>query len=194
VVRVTLAERRPDLRFAAPCYSGGLNGQQCAGRMPPSCLTTFTVASVHRRVSRTEVARMLDRRLFLAACSRMGLGATLFPGASGARASERDRYEGDDRAAAVIADVPIPAEYRDAGCSAALNDFVDGYDAIHELHLPNGSRPPSISIPRSRLRRSRSRSARCGWSAPPVSGTRGVPHNIEDLCFATVRDLGRADA
>jgi Asp-tRNA(Asn)/Glu-tRNA(Gln) amidotransferase A subunit family amidase len=132
---------------------------------------------------------MLDRRLFLAACSRMGLGATLFPGALWALAHRNGTVTKEMiEQAAVIADVPIPAEYRDA-MLGSLNDFVDGYDAIHELHLPNGVAPalnfdptlPTTTVPVAK------RPMR--MSAPPVLGTRGVPHNIEDLCFATVRDL-----
>jgi Asp-tRNA(Asn)/Glu-tRNA(Gln) amidotransferase A subunit family amidase len=137
----------------------------------------------------TEVARMLDRRLFLAACSRMGLGATLFPGTLWGLAHRTGTVTKDMiEQAAIIADVPIPPEYRDA-MLGSLNDFVDGYDAIHDLHLPNSvapaldfnPAPPAAKVPVAR--------EPMRMSAVPVIGTRDVPRNIEDLCYATVRHL-----
>ena len=138
---------------------------------------------------RPEVARMLDRRLFLSACSRMGLGATLFPGALWGLAHRTGTVTKDMiEQAAIIADVPIPAEDRDA-MLGSLNDFVDGYDAIHDLHLPNSVAPaldfnpaPSAAIvPVAKLP--------MRLSPASVVGTRDVPRNIEDLCYATVRHL-----
>jgi Asp-tRNA(Asn)/Glu-tRNA(Gln) amidotransferase A subunit family amidase len=132
---------------------------------------------------------MLDRRLFLASCSKVGLGATLFPGTLWALAHRNGTVTKEMiEQAAVIADVAIPAEFRDAMLSS-LNDHVDGYDAIHELHLPNGVAPalnfdptlPSMTIPVTKQP--------MRMSAPPVLATRGVPRNIEDLCYATVRHL-----
>ncbi len=137
----------------------------------------------------TEVVRMLDRRLFLAACSRMGLGASLFPGTLWALAHRTGTVTKDMiEQAAIIADVPIPPDYRDA-MLGSLNDFVDGYDAIHDLHLPNSVAPaldfnpvpPAAKVPVAK--------APMRMSATPVIGTRDVPRNIEDLCYATVRHL-----
>ncbi|MFI5248397.1 MAG: amidase [Gemmatimonadales bacterium] len=137
----------------------------------------------------TEVVRMLDRRLFLAACSRMGLGASLFPGTLWALAHRTGTVTKDMiEQAAIIADVPIPPEYRDA-MLGSLNDFVDGYDAIHDLHLPNSvapaldfnPAPPAAKVPVAK--------APMRMSAPRVIATRDVPRNIEDLCYATVRHL-----
>jgi Asp-tRNA(Asn)/Glu-tRNA(Gln) amidotransferase A subunit family amidase len=138
---------------------------------------------------RPEVARMLDRRLFLAACSRMGFGATLFPGTLWALAHRTGTVTKDmiDQAA-IIADVPIPADARDA-MLGSLNDFVDGYDAIHDLHLPNSvapaldfnPAPSSATVPVATLP--------MRLSPASVIGTRDVPRNIEDLCYATVRHL-----
>lgn len=132
---------------------------------------------------------MLDRRLFLAACSRMGLGAGLFPGTLWALAHRTGTVTKDMiEQAAIIADVPIPPEYRDA-MLGSLNGFVDGYDAIHDLHLPNSVAPAldfnpaplsaKVPVAREPMR----------MSAAPAIGTRDVPRNIEDLCYATVRHL-----
>src|SRR5215471_5363530 len=57
---------------------------------------------------------MLDRRAFLAVCSRLGLTTTLLPGALWAMADEKSKVTRDmiDHAA-FIADVPIADEYKD---------------------------------------------------------------------------------
>jgi Asp-tRNA(Asn)/Glu-tRNA(Gln) amidotransferase A subunit family amidase len=137
----------------------------------------------------TEVVRMLDRRLFLASCSRMGLGASLFPGTLWALAHRTGTVTKDMiEQAAIIADVPIPPEYRDA-MLGTLNGFVDGYDAIHDLHVPNSVAPaldfnpvpPAAKVPVTKVP--------MRMSASAVIGTRDVPHDIEDLCYATVRHL-----
>lgn len=137
----------------------------------------------------TEVVRMLDRRLFLATCSRMGLGASLFPGTLWALAHRTGTVTKDmiDQAA-IIADVPIPPEYRDA-MLGSLNDFVDGYDAIHDLHLPNSMAPALDFNPAPSAANVPVAKAPMRMSAAPAIGTRDVPRNIEDLCYATVRHL-----
>lgn len=115
----------------------------------------------------TEVVRMLDRRLFLAACSRMGLGASLFPGTLWALAHRTGTVTKDMiEQAAIIADVPIPPDYRDA-MLGSLNDFVDGYDAIHDLHLPNSVAPALDFNPVPRPRRYPSQRRQCGCRQPP---------------------------
>jgi Asp-tRNA(Asn)/Glu-tRNA(Gln) amidotransferase A subunit family amidase len=129
---------------------------------------------------------MLDRRRFLATCSAYGLGSTLFPGALWALAHDQGTVTKDMiEQAAIIADVPIAPENRDA-MVASLNQSVKGYDAIYALHLPNAVAPavafdptlPSMSFPTARLP--------MRMSAAP---SRAAPANIEDLCFATVREL-----
>ncbi len=132
---------------------------------------------------------MIDRRLFLAACSRMGLGTTLFPGTLWALAHRTGTVTKDMiEQAAIIADVPIPAEFRDA-MLGSLNDFVDGYDAIHELHLPNSVAPALDFNPAPAAAKVAEGKVPMRLSPAPVLGTRDVPRNIEDLCYATVRHL-----
>jgi Asp-tRNA(Asn)/Glu-tRNA(Gln) amidotransferase A subunit family amidase len=132
---------------------------------------------------------MIDRRLFLAACSRMGLGTTLFPGTLWALAHRTGTVTKDMiEQAAIIADVPIPAEFRDA-MLGSLNDFVDGYDAIHELHLPNSVAPALDFNPAPAAANVTEGKMPMRISPAPVLGTRDVPRNIEDLCYATVRHL-----
>src|SRR5579862_7013582 len=129
---------------------------------------------------------MLDRRRFFATCSGFGVGATLFPGVLWTLAHEQGTVTKDMiEQATIIADVPIPPEDREA-MVASLNQAVKGYDAIFALHMPNSVAPaidfnptlPSMTFSTQR------RPMRIS-SAP----TRGVPSNLEDLCFATVREL-----
>jgi len=133
---------------------------------------------------------MIERRQFLATCSGLGLGATLFPGALWALAHAAPTITAEmiDNAA-VIADVPIAPGQRDA-MLAALNQHAQAYESIHALHLANSVAPalvfdptlPSMTFPRERKP--------IRLSAPSVLATRGVPANLEDLCYATARDLG----
>jgi Asp-tRNA(Asn)/Glu-tRNA(Gln) amidotransferase A subunit family amidase len=132
---------------------------------------------------------MLDRRRFLASCSSLGLGATLLPGVlwSLAEKSGTVTREMIDQAAA-IADVPIALTDRDAMVDV-LNERVQGYEAIHGLRLANAVSPalyfdptlPTMAIPRAK------RPMRL--SAAPGIAARGVPGNLEDLCFASARTL-----
>jgi Asp-tRNA(Asn)/Glu-tRNA(Gln) amidotransferase A subunit family amidase len=81
--------------------------------------------------------------------------------------------------------VPIAPDARDA-MVARLNQVVKGYDAIYALHLENSVAPaidfnpalPSMAFPTERhpMRMS-------------AASGRAVPSNLEDLCFATVREL-----
>jgi Asp-tRNA(Asn)/Glu-tRNA(Gln) amidotransferase A subunit family amidase len=128
----------------------------------------------------------LERRRFLATCSGFGVAGTLFPGALWALAHDQGAVTKDMiEQASVIADVPIGPEFRDA-MVASLNQGVKGYDAIYGLHMANGVAPaldfnptlPSMSF--STERRPMRISA---------GSARAVPSNLEDLCFATVREL-----
>jgi hypothetical protein len=132
-------------------------------------------------------APMLDRRDFLTACSTLGLGATLFPGTlwTLARGADKVTREMIDEAAA-IADVPIPADSRDA-MLMALNQRIEGYDAIYKLHIPNAVAPALDFNPSS------SPQPAAGEKRAPhlslAARSAGVPERLEMLCFATVREL-----
>ena len=132
---------------------------------------------------------MIDRRFFLSACSRFGLGATLFPGALYALAQAQGAVTRDMvLQAAAIADVPIPAEDVDAMLQT-LNNRLAGYDAIYKLGMANRVAPaldfdpipPGMRI--DTVQRPIRPVAR-----PPRVGA--VPKNLEDLCFATLPELG----
>ena len=135
------------------------------------------------------LASMLDRRDFLTTCSRMGLGASLFPGTLWGLAHAEGKVTNEmiDRAA-VIADVPIPPDVREA-MLAALDQRIGAYEAIYKLHIPNSVAPaldfdPTLS---DMMFASAKHPARL--SAAPALATRGVPRRLEDLCYGTVREL-----
>jgi Asp-tRNA(Asn)/Glu-tRNA(Gln) amidotransferase A subunit family amidase len=132
---------------------------------------------------------MLDRRDFLTTCSRLGVGATLFPGTlwTLARAEEKVTREMIDEAAA-IADVPIPDDTRDA-IVAALNQRIEGYEAIYKLHLPNAVAPALDFNPHTGPAMPMDEKRPPRMSAAPNVAARGVPKRLEDLCFSTVREL-----
>jgi Asp-tRNA(Asn)/Glu-tRNA(Gln) amidotransferase A subunit family amidase len=131
---------------------------------------------------------MIDRRRFVAACSGLGLGSTLFPGvlwaqtqAKGAVKITKEMIE----AAATLADVTISEEYKQLMLDN-LNEQAKGYEAIYALHMPNAVEPallfdPIVSETKYETERKRERVS----PAPNVS----VPKNLDQLAFATVREL-----
>ncbi len=108
---------------------------------------------------------MLDRRNFMKTCSGMGLAGTLFPGVLWAQAQAQGATkitkEMIDNAAA-IADVPIAEEYKEMMLED-LNDHAKGYEEIYERKPMQMSKAPSAAI--------------------------GAPKNLEDLAFASAREL-----
>src|SRR5690348_10360679 len=133
---------------------------------------------------------MIDRRRFIAACSGLGLTSTLFPGVLWALASGKEKITPQmiDEAAA-IADVPIPEEDRQMMLSS-LEDQAKNYDEIYQLHLPNSAAPAFNFDPVLPSTKFATEKRPLRISAAPSIAARGVPKNVEDLCFATVRELG----
>lgn len=131
---------------------------------------------------------MMDRRRFVAACSGLGLGSTLFPGvlwaqtqAKGAVRITKEMIE----AAATLADVTISEEYKQLMLDN-LNEQAKGYEAIYALHMPNSVEPallfdPIVSGTKYETERKPERVS----PAPNVA----VPKNLDQLAFATVREL-----
>jgi Asp-tRNA(Asn)/Glu-tRNA(Gln) amidotransferase A subunit family amidase len=126
------------------------------------------------------------RREFLAVCSAFGLTSTLFPGvlwslADGKPAVTKEHID----EAAAVAGVEIADEHK-ALMLEGLNDQLRQIQSLHKVSLPNAvapafyfdSVPPGVEIPRER------RLARLS-PAPEVA----VPKNLEDLAFASVREL-----
>src|SRR5690349_3099567 len=129
---------------------------------------------------------MVDRRLFLTTASRFGLGATLFPGALAALAQAQGAITKEMvLQAAAIADVPIPPEDVDAMLQT-LNNRASGYEAIYKLGMANGVAPALDfdPVPQGMAIDTAQRPSR-----PTLRAAGAVPRNLEDLCFATVREL-----
>ncbi len=132
---------------------------------------------------------MLNRRRFLATCSGFGLGSTLFPGVLWTLAAEKPKITLDmiDQAA-VMADVPIPAEDRQMMLDA-LNERVKGFEEIYKLHIANSVAPALVFDPVLPSTKFETQKRRLRMSAAPAVAARGVPKNLEDVCFYKARDL-----
>jgi len=134
---------------------------------------------------------MLDRRYFMKTCSGMGLAGTLFPGvlwaqakADGAKKINKEMIEN----AAAIADVPIPEEYKEMMIES-LNDHAKGYEEIYKLHIPNSVDPALIFDPVLPGMKFQTERKPMRISKASSSATAGAPRNLEDLAFASAREL-----
>src|SRR6202140_1301151 len=131
---------------------------------------------------------MLDRRAFLAVCSRLGLTTTLLPGVLWAMADEKGKVTRDmiDSAAA-IADVHIADEYKDMMLEG-LNSYTESFEAIYALHIKNEVAPAVIfdpALPGMKFETER-RPMKIS-AAPSVPGA--APKDLEDVAFFSVRQL-----
>lgn len=132
---------------------------------------------------------MVDRRRFLATFSGMGFSSTLLPGVLWALADGKTEIsEAMLEQAAAIADVPVSREQRKT-LLETLNERVKGYEEIFKLHIPN-SVPPALAFdPALSSTKFETKKQPIKMSAAPDIRTRDVPKNLEDLCFATAREL-----
>ena len=132
---------------------------------------------------------MLDRRAFLAVCSRFGVASTLLPGVLWALADDKPTITRDmiDNAA-IIADIKIPDEDKEMMLES-LNDAAKGYDEIYALHIKNEVAPAFIFdpvLPGMKLETVR-RPMRLSAAANVSAG--GAPKNLEQVAFYSVRQL-----
>lgn len=132
---------------------------------------------------------MLDRRAFLAVCSRLGISATLLPGVLWAMADEKGKITRDmiDNAAA-LADVKIPDEDKDMMLES-LNNTTKGYDAIYALHMKNDVAPAIIFDPVLPGMKFETEHRPLRLSPTPAVHASGAPKNLEDVAFYSVRQL-----
>jgi Asp-tRNA(Asn)/Glu-tRNA(Gln) amidotransferase A subunit family amidase len=134
---------------------------------------------------------MLDRRRFLSACSGLGLGGTLLPGVLWAQAQSQGAAkitkEMIDNAAA-IADVPIPEETKEMMLDN-LNQRSKSYDAIYALHIPNSVGPCLIFDPVLPGMKFETERRPSRISTPSAIAAPATPKNLEDVAFASVREL-----
>src|SRR5216684_403126 len=134
---------------------------------------------------------MLDRRNFMKTCSEMGLAGTLFPGVlwaqAQAQAAKKITKEMIENAA-VIADVPVSDEYKEMMLES-LNDQAKGYEEIYKLHIPNSVDPALIFDPVTSSMKFETEKWPMKMSAPSKSWSSQMPKNLDDLAFASVRQL-----
>ena len=133
----------------------------------------------------------IDRRGFLAACSKFGVAGTLFPGVLWAMAEGEPKKITVEMIsdAAAIADVPIPVEDREM-MLRNLQNATKNYEQIYALHMPNGVQPAMIFDPLTSTNMHFEQAKRpLQMSAAPAIAARHVPKDLEEIAFATVRDL-----
>jgi len=134
---------------------------------------------------------MLDRRNFMRTCSGMGLAGTLFPGvlwaqaeAQGAKKITKEMIEN----AAAIADVPIPDEYKEMMLED-LNSHAKDYEEIYKLHIPNSVDPALVFDPVLPGMKFETARKPMRISKAPSSVAAGALKNLDDLAFASAREL-----
>ncbi len=131
---------------------------------------------------------MLNRRAFLAVCSRFGVAATLLPGVLWSQAQEKGKITREMiDTAATIADVKIPDEYKDMMLES-LNDAEKNYAQIFALHMKNDVAPAVIFdpvLPGMKFETAK-RPPKIS-AAPATAGS--APKNLENVAFYSVRQL-----
>lgn len=131
---------------------------------------------------------MLERRAFLAICTRLGLTSTLLPGVLWALADEKKKVTREmiDNAA-TIADVHISDEYKEMMLES-LNGYSEAFDAIYALHIKNEVAPAVLFDPVLPGMKFETERRPMKISAAPKVAV-GAPKNIEDVAFYSVRQL-----
>jgi Asp-tRNA(Asn)/Glu-tRNA(Gln) amidotransferase A subunit family amidase len=142
---------------------------------------------------------MLDRRFFLASCSRVGVASALLPGVLYTLAVQAQDSNGAagkpaealkvtpemlDQAAA-LAGVPLTTQQKKMMLEA-LEGQREGYAAIRKLNMQNSVAPAYIFDPLPPGAKVDTARKLPRWSEPT---TVSVPSNLEKLAFATVREL-----
>ena len=144
----------------------------------------------------------LDRRGFLAACSRAGITSALFPGVLYMLASQAQESPDTDQSkppkitpemidqAAIMAGI---GPFTDEQKKMMINGLVDqngSFKAIRKLNLPNSLAPAFVFHPFAAagnpLHVAPAKPGVTGWKPDPNVT---APSNIEDLAFATVSEL-----
>jgi Asp-tRNA(Asn)/Glu-tRNA(Gln) amidotransferase A subunit family amidase len=132
---------------------------------------------------------MINRRRFFAVCSASGLAGTLVPEVLWALAQSKDKITAGmiDQAAA-LADVPIPGDVRDM-MLANLETQREGYEEIYQLHMPNSAVPALAFEPVLPGMKFETAKRPMRISDAPAVASSGVPKNLEDLAFDSVRQI-----
>jgi len=131
---------------------------------------------------------MMDRRGFLAVCTKFGVGSTLLPGVLWAMADQKGKITRDmiDHAS-LIADVPIAEDSKEMMIEA-LNDFSKDYELIYGLKIPNQVAPAIVFDPvPPGMKFAERKQAKISLSPSVHAGP--APKNLEDAAFYSVRQL-----
>jgi Asp-tRNA(Asn)/Glu-tRNA(Gln) amidotransferase A subunit family amidase len=132
---------------------------------------------------------MLDRREFMRVTAAFGFGGTLLPGVLWTQAQGKTEITKDMiNNAAAIADVTIPDEDEEMMLDA-LNEHVKGYDEIYALHMPNSAEPSLLFDPVLAGMKLETTERPMRISKAPGIAARGVPKNLEEIAFASAREL-----
>lgn len=144
---------------------------------------------------------MLDRRRFLNVCTQFGLGSTLLPGtlytlASQAQTAAAHSSSTQQKSDAITAEM-IEQAAALAGVSIApdqiplmllaLHSQRAGYSDIRALHMANDISPAYIFNPLPAGASLQTERKAAVYAEAPVIGR--APANLEDLAFATIREL-----
>ncbi len=145
----------------------------------------------------------LDRRSFLAACSRAGITSALMPGVLYTLAAQAQETtpapkkaalpaitsEMIDQAAALAGIGPFTDEQKKTMLDG-LNEERSGYEHIRALHMPNSVAPAFVFHPQPAMAPGdtlhAAPRAASAWKPRPAVA---APARIEDLAFATVSEL-----
>jgi len=122
----------------------------------------------------------------------MGLLGTLFPGVLWAQAqvhAAKKITKEMIESAAVVADVPIAEEYKEMMLES-LNNHAKGYEEIYKLHIPNSVDPALIFDPVLPGMRFETERKPIRMSKAANAAAASAPKNLEDLAFASARELG----
>jgi len=131
---------------------------------------------------------MLNRRLFLSACSAAGLTSPLLPGALWAMAADKPKVTADlIDAAARVAGVSIADDQKQMMLDG-LNDQAQASEAIQKLAIPNSVAPAFVFDPVPAGRTFVLANGPLRLSAPAVH-VGDVPKNLEDVAFLPAREL-----
>ncbi|WP_348262526.1 amidase [Telmatobacter sp. DSM 110680] len=144
----------------------------------------------------------LDRRGFLAACSRAGITSALFPGVLYTLAAQAQESPDTDQSkppkitpemidqAAILAGIgPFPDDQKKMMIDGLI-DQNGSFKAIRKLKIPNSIAPAFVFHPLAAAGSTNRAAAETsnvhGWSPNPKVS---APSNIEDLAFASVSEL-----
>jgi Asp-tRNA(Asn)/Glu-tRNA(Gln) amidotransferase A subunit family amidase len=141
---------------------------------------------------------LLDRRRFLTACGSVGLASTLLPGVLftiAAQAEDKPITAAMIQQAAAFSGVPVAPD-QIAAMLPILNANRKNFDELRALNLPNSVPPSFVFDPLPPGQKPATPPAGTDLRKPlhispaPAIAGKEVPKDLNDIAFATVRELG----